>query len=123
MIMAYTANVKAYEKPGECITLVPDASFEKKRYTFVTADATHGMVTPAAGNAAVGVLQTPGIAGEPCNVMTTGVSFIVLGGTVANGDMVESDAEGKAIKNSTGVARGMCLVGGTTGQIGCIQLY
>lgn len=120
--MAYTANVKAYERPGEKITLVPDADFSTKRYTFVSVDPAHGMATTAAGKLPVGVLQTPGIASEPCQVMTTGVSFIKLGGTVANGDLVESDANGCAIKNNTGAARGTCLVGGTAGQIGCIAL-
>lgn len=120
--MAYIPNVKAYEQPGRSITLVPDADFSTKRYLFVSPDATHGMAITTAGKMPVGVLQTPGVAGEPCNVMTTGVSFIVLGGTVAVGDLVECDANGAGIKNNTGVARGIALAGGAAGQIGCIQL-
>lgn len=113
---------KAYEIPGEAITLVPATSFEDKRYTFVTVDASGNMVTPGAGVLPVGVVQIPAIANEPARVMTSGVSFIKLGDTVAVGASVETDANGAAITASTGKVRGVCLVGGTAGQIGCIQL-
>lgn len=116
------ANVAAYEQPGRAITLVPATSFEAKRYTFGTINSSGDLVTPAAGAKACGVVQTPGIIGEPCNVMVSGVSFIVLGGTVAKGAEVESDVNGKAITLASGKSNGICLFGGTAGQIGCILL-
>lgn len=123
--------MKAFEQPRTSITLVPATSFKDKRYTFVTVDTNGNMVTPAAGADVAGVLQTPGIATEPCNVMTDGVSFIVLGGTVAAGDPISTDATGKAVKatmdtTTTTLAKtavvGMALVGGSSGDIGCVLL-
>ena len=112
----------AFEQPRSAITLVPATDFSEKQYTFGTCDADGKLVTPAAGVLACGVVQTPGIAGEPCNVMTSGVSFIIFGGTVAAGDAVGTDANGKAVKASTGTAMGVCLVGGAAGEIGSILL-
>jgi hypothetical protein len=90
--------VNAFERPGEAVTVTPATDFSTKRYTFGAVDANGALVTPAAGANAIGVVQTPGIAAEPCNVMTSGVSFIVLGGTVAAGDDISTDASGKAVK-------------------------
>lgn len=112
----------AFEQPRNAITLVPGESFEKKQYTFGTCDAEGKLITPGAGVMACGVVQTPGIAGEPCNVMTSGVSFIILGGTVAAGDAVSTDAAGKAVKAADGAVLGVCLVGGAAGEIGSILL-
>ena len=115
--------MKAYEQPKESITLTPATSFADKRYTFGTISADGHLVTPGAGAAVCGVVQTPGIIGEPCNVMTSGVSFVKLGGTVAAGDSVTTDASGKAVKvTSTEAVAGICLTGGATDEIGCILL-
>lgn len=112
----------AFEQPKEAITLVPTTDFSEKRYTFGTCDTNGNLVTPAANAVVCGVVQTPGIVGEPCNVMTSGVSFIMLGGTVAAGDAVSTDAAGKAVKASSGAVVGVCLVGGAAGEIGSILL-
>ena len=116
------ANIAAFEQPGKAMTLTPTTSFAEKRYTFGTLNTTGDLVTPAAAARACGVVQTPGIIGEPCNVMTEGISFITLGATVAAGAEVEGDAEGKAITLASGKSNGICIVGGTVDQIGCILL-
>lgn len=112
----------AFEQPRSAITLVPDTNFEKKQYTFGTCNADGKLVTPAAGKLACGVVQTPGIAGEPCNVMTAGVSFVVLGGDVAAGAAISTDAEGKAVTATDGEVLGICLVGGAANELGTILL-
>ena len=114
--------MKAFEQPRSAITLTPTASMKDNRYKFATIDADGALVVAGAGVKAVGVLQTPGIAGEPCNVMTEGVSFIVLGGTVASGAEVEIKADGTAITLASGKSNGICLVGGASGAIGSILL-
>lgn len=111
---------KAYEMPRTAITIVPTADFSEKRHTFATISSAGALATTEAGAKAIGVLQTPGISGEPCNVMTEGVSFIIVGATLVPGQEVESDATGKAIPLATGKSNGICLVGGTAGSIGCI---
>ena len=116
------SNIAAFERPGMAITLTPETSFADKRYTFGTLNASGALVTPAAGANACGVVQTPGIIGEPCNVMTSGVSFIKLGATVANGAEVETDVNGAAITKATGASLGVCLFGGAANTIGCVLL-
>lgn len=112
----------AYEIPGTRITLTPNADFSDKRYTAVKPDASAGMVACPAGEMAVGILQTPGIAGEPCAVMVTGVTLVTFGDTVAVGDAVEVGTDGKVIKANTGKIIGVCLVGGAADQLGTICL-
>lgn len=114
--------VPAYELPKVSITLVAATDMSQKRYTFGTVNTDGALVTPAADALAVGVIQTPGIISEPCNVMTTGVSFIKLGGTVAAGDKLSVGTDGAAIKATTGEVIGVCLVGGASGEIGSILL-
>lgn len=114
--------IKAYEIPGKSITLVPTDSFEGKRYTLVTVGTNGELVTATAAGNAVGVLQTPGIAGEPCRVMIDGVSFVKLGGTVANGAAVEVGPNGTVVTADTGKVVGIALVGGAANDIGCILI-
>lgn len=122
--MTYIANTAAYEQPGESITLVPKTSMVDNRYKFVTIGAS-GMELAVKGGATapVGVLQTPGIAGEPCKVMTSGVSFVVAEGAIAEGDSLTVGAAGgvtKAALNDpiVGIAVAPC----TSGAIGSILL-
>jgi hypothetical protein len=114
--------IKAYEMPFKAITLVAAADVSGKRYRFATCDATGALKIAGAGERAMGVLQTPGIDKEPCNVMTDGVSFIRFGGIVAAGQEVQSDANGDAIVLATGKSNGVCLVGGASGAIGSILI-
>lgn len=121
--------VPAYELPKVSITLVAAADMSKKRYTFGTVNTDGALVTPAAGKGAVGVIQTPGIVSEPCNVMTTGVSFITMGGVLTPGDMISVGADGKGVKATAATESvpgteviGMCLVGGAADEIGSILL-
>lgn len=113
----------AYELPKVSITAVAKVDFTDQRYTFGTIDATTQLIAATAGGDAIGVIQTPGIVGEPCNVMTTGVSFIKLGGTVAAGAKIAVGANGTGIVAATeAVVIGICLVGGALGEIGSILL-
>lgn len=121
--------------PFKAITLVPIIDLSAKLYTFVNTDATGDCVSAAPGASAVGVLQTPGIAKEPCNVMVAGVSFIVLDTAVAAGESISVGASNGAAKATaaiqgsptvTGIAGteiiGICLVGGAIGDTGSILL-
>jgi len=112
----------AFEQPRSAITLVPAASMEANRYKFGACNSDGNLVLATAATTPVGVIQTPGIIGEPCNVMTDGVSFIMLGGTVAAGAAVEVGANGLAVTLASGKLAGICLVGGVSGAIGSILL-
>ena len=114
--------MNAYEMPFSRLTLVPAVDFKDKRYTLVTVNAEGKGISAVAGGAAVGVIQEPNNVNEPAQVITDGVSFVVLGGDVAAGAEVEVGADGKAITLATGKAVGICLVGGAAGDIGSILL-
>lgn len=61
--------------------------------------------------------------GEPCDVMHIGAAEIEYGGTVARGDLLAADANGRAVATTTANNRtiGVALTSGIVGDIGsCI---
>jgi len=111
---------KAFSQVWKSITGMPAAQLT--RYTFVKYDANGDVTTAGAGEAAVGVTYEPNGVGEPAQVVASGFAFITLGGTVAAGAEVESDAAGKAVTLATGKSLGVLAVGGAAGDIGTILL-
>lgn len=71
----------------------------------------------------VGVFQhTTSVAGDEVRVMLDGISRIVLGGTVARGNYLTSDANGKAVAAAPGAGVnayviGQALASGVAGDI------
>jgi len=112
----------AYSQVWKSITGVPATDMSAKRYTFVNFNADGKVVTPAAGGAAVGVIYEPNNVDEPAQVVASGFAFIKLGGTVAAGDEVETNASGQAIKLATGKSLGIAAVGGAAGALGTVLL-
>lgn len=127
----------AYEYPIRYLTGNPAADFTNKRYTAVKFDANGDIVPCGAGERAIGIIQEPNNVGEPAQVMIEGISFAVLGGTVAPNDEVSVDANGHIVKASTATFSdtgatahtlnttaviGVCVVGGNAGEIGSILL-
>ncbi len=83
-----------------------------KQYHFVKMDTDAGDVVAAGLNAKVlGVLQNAPASGEAAQVRTArGVSSkVVAGGIVAAGDLIQSNAAGRAI-TATGAAQKICGV-------------
>lgn len=87
-----------------------------KQYRLVSMGSS-GWDTTAAAARADGVLQDKVVQGKACEVCISGVTKIVLGGTVAKGDVLEADADGKAIPLAAGVAAGIALESGSAGDI------
>ena len=119
---------KAYKQVWKSITGVPAGDLSTKRYHFVKYDANGKIVAAAAGEAAIGVLEEPNKADQPAQVVAQGFMFVVLGGTVAAGAPVMSDAAGKAVAATGATAPainhvlGVMHVGGVAGDIGTILL-
>lgn len=86
--MAYEINV------GYDITVPAAADLSAKQYYFVLAAGT----LAGAGAQALGVLQNNPASGDAAGVRVMGVSKVVLGGTVAVGDLISSDANAKGVK-------------------------
>lgn len=71
----------------------------------------------AAGAKALGVVDVSTSKGEYAPIAVFGILLVEAGGTIAVGDAVASDAEGKAVKVAdSAVTNGYALDAGTTGQ-------
>ncbi|MNM08211.1 hypothetical protein D3C81_182770 [compost metagenome] len=112
----------AFEQSWKNITGNPAIDFKDKRYTFVNYNANGDVIAATAAGTAIGIIQEPNNINEPAQVMVHGVSFVLLGGTVAGGDEVEIGAGGEMVKATTGKVVGICAVGGVSGDIGSVLL-
>lgn len=102
------------------ISLLAGADLSTKQFCFVKMDTTADQVVlSVAGNAAIGVLQDKPTSGHAGAVAIDGVTKVVLGGTVAAGALVASDASAHAVTAATGAhILGVCKRGGVVGEIG-----
>lgn len=78
-----------------------------------------------AGEAAIGIVDGIFSAGETVTIqLPPALALIQFGGTVAVGDKVASDANGKAITATFGVqVNGTAFVGGADGEVGTIKTF
>lgn len=96
----------------------------------VKPTATAGQVAAAVAStdAIIGVSgRLPGAVGEHVDVILGGIAEVVYGGTIAAGDLLTSDASGRAIAAAPGAGvnarvAGIALVAGVVGDIGTILL-
>jgi hypothetical protein len=66
----------------------------------------------AATDAPIGILQNkPAAAGKSCSIAFDGVAKAILGGTVAKGDLVGPDADGKLVKKAWAVGLSGFVIG------------
>lgn len=126
---AYGTNV------GQDFTFLTDSDFSTNQFYFVELGSDLYLnIISTAGKRALGVLQdnNVGTASQPigCEVRTAGTSKVQAGGTFAAGDLLTTDATGKAVKYTgatvfTGTpytvsgsqVLGIALAAGTSGQL------
>ncbi len=115
----------AVEQALQSISIEAGADLSAGQYKFVQV-ATDGQVdlVGSAGADAIGVLQNkPDAAGRAAKVGFSGISKVTLGGTVAMGAKVQSDASGDAILAASGDhVLGTCIKGGAVGEVGEVLL-
>jgi len=83
-------------------------------YTIVKFGANDFGVVPAAAatDKLIGVTREFGSAsGEPSDLIHDGITYVKLGGTVARGDLLTSDASGQAIVAAPGVGVNNRIIG------------
>src|SRR5882724_3021289 len=83
-------------------------------YTIVKFGANDFGVVPAAAatDKLIGVTREFGSAsGEPIDVIHDGITYVKLGGTVARGDLLTSDASGQAVVAAPGVGVNNRIIG------------
>lgn len=88
------------EKILMAVTILAAASLARFRFVDFTGNV------PSAGERVLGVANTDYAAGEQAGVATHGEILVEAGAAVAVGAQVESDASGRAVTLSTGVAFG-----------------
>ena len=114
----------AFEISGQLIPLVAAADFSALQYRFIVSDANgEAAIATSAADIVDGVTQDNPLAGSAASIMTSGVSKITLGATLTAGNLVNSDATGRAAAATTGEqVAGRLLVGGAVNEIGTILL-
>lgn len=78
------------------------ADLSAKQSFFVKLNNQGAVVLAGAGEAAIGTLRNKPTSGQTATVQVSGVAKVVLGGTVAAGARVASDADGKAVTATLG---------------------
>lgn len=115
----------AYENSLDTRSLPAGSDLSTKQYYVVKVNSSGQIALCGDDEAAFGILQDkPSAAGRVGCVAVGGASRCVFGGTVAAGDIVNCDGNGKVVGLATGDGRmlGVCLVGGASGEIGTIEL-
>jgi hypothetical protein len=110
----------AYEQTLRTIGLPASADLSASQFCFVVVNANGQLALPAAGGDAEGILQDkPNGAGVVGEVGILGVSKLVVGAAgVTGGDLLASDANGKAVTAVTGnKILGRALATGAAGVI------
>lgn len=86
----------AYEDAGKQISVLAGADLSASQYRAVKVNSAGQVVLCGAGETAIGILQNRPASGKVATVMVAGVSKMVAGAPIAAGDLVASDAAGKA---------------------------
>lgn len=107
--------------PKAPVKAAADLSTKQYRFVKLTGDLSVN-VCSAATDAPYGVLQDKPASGVAADVMTRGITKVILGGTVVAGDRLGTDANGAAVKltegtDTTKYVVGQALVGGVSGDI------
>ena len=115
----------AYKEKLRIITLQAGSDLSAKQYYCVTLQADQQLDLSGNGEEVTGILQNkPDAAGRPAEVAISGsVSKVELGGIVATGAIVASDAAGKVVLATTGEeVLGICIQGGASGAVGVVLI-
>jgi len=116
--MAY--EISAYSVK---VTLVAGADLSSSQYKFVKLDSNGNAVAVAAAtDAPIGVLQNTPTSGQEAEVVVSGGTKLLLGGTVAAGGRVSPNATGAGVAIAAGTDTtkylcGQALTGGASGEI------
>lgn len=105
------------------ITLVAGADLSAKQYNFVKLNASGlAIAIAAATDLPIGVLQNAPLSGQEAEILVTGGTKLVLGGTVATAAIVSPSATGAGVAvvhgtDTTKFALGQAVTGGASGEI------
>jgi len=110
----------AFEVSLQTVSVPASADLSTKQFLFGTINASGQVAVVGAGLASDGVIALgPAAQGRPCGLASFPgqIARVMLGASVANGALLEVDANGKAITQSSGKIVGKALSAGASGDI------
>lgn len=114
--------------PGLAKNFKAEAAIVKRRLVKFGAADTQVLQGAASGDALIGVSSEIDAAiNEPCDVFFSGMPEVEYGGNVTRGDLLTSDALGRAVSAAPAVGvnartAGLAMVSGVLGDVGVICL-
>ena len=111
--------------PGLIKSFMATAAIAAFRIVKFGATDTEVTQAAAAGDAMMGVsnLVVPTAAGQRVDIVMTDVTEVEYGGNITRGDLLTSDAAGKAVvAATTNNVIGMAMVSGVAGDIGSVLI-
>jgi hypothetical protein len=120
----------AYEISGYSVkvTLVAAADLSGAQYKFVKLNSSGQAAAIAADtDRPIGILQNAPTAGQEAEVLVTGGSKLVLGGTLTPASVLGTSASGTGAARTVGTdttkyVLGQVLLGGASGEIGTVVI-
>ena len=101
----------ATTKWGDAIARIATNDLTGKLFYLAKLDATGQFVLAGSGDAVFGAIIEEAVAGKPATVLYNGLSKVIAGASIAAGDRLQSDVNGKAITLAGGVGFGMAVSG------------
>jgi hypothetical protein len=104
-------------------TLVAGADLSAKQYNFVKLNSSgQAVAVAAATDLPIGILQNAPLSGQEAEILISGGSKLVLGGTVAAAAVVSPSSTGAGVAiahgtDTTKYAMGQAITGGASGEI------
>lgn len=100
--------------------LPASADLSAKQYRFITIDSSGNAAVSSRGALSAGILQdNPAAATRAARVRPSGISKVVIGGSVTAGQAIVSDANGAGVNASSAdnAYMGFALTSGSSGDI------
>ncbi len=113
----------ATENTLDCRSKIAGADLSTKQFYVVKLNSSGQIVLAGDGEAAYGILQDKPASAAVGAVAVAGQSLAVLGGTVAAGAKVASNASGQVVTATTGeYVIGTCTEGGAVNEVRSIEI-
>lgn len=112
-------------RPDLILSFIAGAAITAKRIVAFGADDNTVVTASAANGSLIGVSDLGAdAAGDRLDVILDDIAEVEYGGTITRGDLITSDANGKAITAVTAGSRviGFAMVSGVSGDIGSINI-
>lgn len=114
----------SFQSFGFTQTVDAGADLSSSFQRFITLNTSGKAVLPSAGAFAIGVTLDKAVSGAACPFQQLGIAQVIIGtGGLTPKDKVATDASGGAVTAATGnVILGVCVVGGSAGDVASVLL-